>query len=154
MLSFSSPSVEITPKTSANCLRGRAPQAPARAQSPARNTRIKRRKFRRYFVGYFDVPESRVFTSEFLIRAPYGTGTYSMIQCATCYGSTYYGHTVCISFRFNVHFIHSRQSRGIFFATNLKTQRPLILYTLAPLPKLLSPLPKPQHQRFPDFSKY
>ena len=86
MLSFSSPSVEITPKSPANfaslnssiafgdlrlggCLRGPPPQAPARAQSPARNTRIKRRKFREDFVGYFDVPESRVFTSEFLVRA-------------------------------------------------------------------------------------
>ena len=44
-------------------------QAPARAQSPARNTRIKRRKFRRGFVGYFDVPGSEVYTSEFTVRA-------------------------------------------------------------------------------------
>ena len=65
------PPVEITPKTPAKiaslnssiafgdlrlggCLRKRFPQAPARAQSPARNTRIKRRKIRRSFWGYFD----------------------------------------------------------------------------------------------------
>ena len=49
----------------------RGPQAPAaaRAQSPTRNTRIKRRKFRKDFVGYFDVPESEVYTSEFTVRA-------------------------------------------------------------------------------------
>jgi hypothetical protein len=34
-------------------------QAPARAQRPTRNTRIKRRNFRADFVGYFDVPESK-----------------------------------------------------------------------------------------------
>ena len=82
------PSVKITPKTPANfaslnssiafgdlrlggCLRGPPSQAPARAQSPARNTRIKRRKSRKDFVGYFDVPGSRVFTSEFTVRALY-----------------------------------------------------------------------------------
>ena len=82
------PPVEITPKTAAKfaslnssfafgdlrlggCLRGPPPQAPARAQSPTRNTRIKRRKFRRGFVGYFDVPESEVYTSEFTVRALY-----------------------------------------------------------------------------------
>ena len=82
----STPSVKITPKIRAKfaslnssiafgdlrlggCLRGPPPQAPARAQSPARNTRIKRRKIRGSFVGYFDVPESRVFTPEFLVRA-------------------------------------------------------------------------------------
>ena len=71
MLSSCPPPVEITPKTSANfaslnssiafgdlrlggCLRGPPPQAPARAQSPTRNTRIKRRKFRKDFWGYFD----------------------------------------------------------------------------------------------------
>ena len=65
------PSVKITPKTSANfaslnssiafgdlrlggCLRAPCSQAPARAQSPARNTRIKRRKIRKSFWGYFD----------------------------------------------------------------------------------------------------
>ena len=86
MLSSCPPSVKITPKTSANfaslnssiafgdlrlggCLRGPPPQAPARAQSPARNTRIKRRKIRGGFVGYFDVPESEVYTSEFTVRA-------------------------------------------------------------------------------------
>ena len=86
MLSSCPPSVEITPKIPAKfaslnssiafgdlrlggCLRGPPPQAPARAQSPARNTRIKRRKIRRSFVGYFDVPESEVYTSEFLVRA-------------------------------------------------------------------------------------
>ena len=70
MLTSFPPSVEITPKTPAKfaslnssiafgdlrlggCLRGPPPQAPARAQSPARNTRIKRRKIRRDFVGYF-----------------------------------------------------------------------------------------------------
>ena len=75
MLSFSSPSVKITPKILAKfaslnssiafgdlrlggCLRGPPSQAPARAQSPARNTRIKRRKFRGNFGGYFDVPGS------------------------------------------------------------------------------------------------
>ena len=71
MLSSCPPSVEITPKTPAKfaslnssiafgdlrlggCLRGPPSQAPARAQSPARNTRIKRRKFREDFWGYFD----------------------------------------------------------------------------------------------------
>ena len=80
------PSVKITPKSHAKiasltssiafgdlrlggCLRGPPPQAPARAQSPTRNTRIKRRKSRKDFVGYFDVPGSRVFTSEFTVRA-------------------------------------------------------------------------------------
>ena len=82
------PPVEITRKTSAKiaslnssiafgglrlggCLRGPPSQAPARAQSPTRNTRIKRRKFRVTFWGYFDVPESEeVYTSsEFLVRA-------------------------------------------------------------------------------------
>ena len=49
------------------CLRGRPSQAPVRAQSPTRNIRIKRRKIRRSFWGYFcklvyTVPESsRVF---------------------------------------------------------------------------------------------
>ena len=43
------------------CLRGPPTQAPARAQSPTRNTRIKRRKTRKDFVGYFDVPESEVY---------------------------------------------------------------------------------------------
>ena len=74
----SPPSVEITPKILAKLaslnssiafgdlrlggyLQGPTPQAPARAQSPARNTRIKRRKFRRGFVGYFDIPESKGF---------------------------------------------------------------------------------------------
>ena len=64
-------SVKITPKIPAKfaslnssiafgdlrlggCLRGPPSQAPARAQSPARNTRIKRRKFREDFWGYFD----------------------------------------------------------------------------------------------------
>ena len=86
MLSSCPPPVEITPKTSANfaslnssiafgdlrlggCLRGPPPQAPARAQSPTRNTRIKRRKTRKDFVGYFDVPESEVYTPEFTVRA-------------------------------------------------------------------------------------
>ena len=80
------PSVEITPKIRAKiaslnssiafgdlrlggCLRRPPPQAPARAQSPTRNTRIKRRKFREDFVGYFDVPGSEVYTSEFTVRA-------------------------------------------------------------------------------------
>ena len=80
------PPVEITPKILANfaslnssiafgdlrlggCLRGPPPQAPARAQSPTRNTRIKRRKIRGGFVGYFDVPESEVYTPEFTVRA-------------------------------------------------------------------------------------
>jgi hypothetical protein len=80
------PPVEITPKIPAKfaslnssfafgdlrlggCLRTPRPQAPARAQSPTRNTRIKRRKFRRGFVGYFDIPESEVYTSEFTVRA-------------------------------------------------------------------------------------
>ena len=74
MLSCHSP-VEISPKTSSKiaslnssiafgdlrlggCLRGPPPQAPARAQSPTRNTRIKRRKFRRGFWGYFDRPRT------------------------------------------------------------------------------------------------
>ena len=107
MLSSCPPSVEITPKTSANfaslnssiafgdlrlggCLRGPPPQAPARAQSPTRNTRIKRRKIRRSFWGYFDVPESEVYipqnfwfelwcsrirglSPEFLVRAHWHT---------------------------------------------------------------------------------
>ena len=80
------PPVEITPKIHANfaslnssiafgdlrlggCLRGPPPQAPARAQSPTRNTRIKRRKIRGSFWGYFDVPESEVYTPEFTVRA-------------------------------------------------------------------------------------
>ena len=80
------PPVEITPKILANfaslnssiafgdlrlggCLRGPPPQAPARAQSPTRNTRIKRRKIRGSFWGYFGIPESRVFISEFTVRA-------------------------------------------------------------------------------------
>ena len=83
----STPSVKITPKILAKiaslnssiafgdlrlggCLRGPPSQAPARAQSPTRNTRIKRRNFRTDFVGYFDVPESEVYTPEFLVRAP------------------------------------------------------------------------------------
>ena len=37
------------------CLRGSPPQAPARAQSPTHNTRMKRRKFRGSFVGYFGI---------------------------------------------------------------------------------------------------
>jgi hypothetical protein len=80
------PPVEITPKSPAKfaslnlsiafgdlrlggCLRGPPPQAPARAQSPTRNTRIKRRKFRGSFVGYFGIPESEVYTPEFTVRA-------------------------------------------------------------------------------------
>ena len=75
----STPSVEITPKTPAKfaslnssiafgdlrlgwCLRKRFPQAPARAQSPTRNTRIKRRKIRMDFWFFLDVPESEVYT--------------------------------------------------------------------------------------------
>ena len=86
MLSSCPPPVEITPKTSAKiaslnssiafgdlrlggCLRRQPPQTPARAQSPTRNTRIKRRNFRTDFVGYFDVPESEVYTPEFTVRA-------------------------------------------------------------------------------------
>ena len=48
------------------CLPGRSWQAPARAQSPTCNTRIKRRNFRRSFWGYFDVreSESEVSTSD------------------------------------------------------------------------------------------
>ena len=81
MLSSCPPSVEITPKILAKFaslnssiafgdLRlGGCLQAPARAQSPARNTRIKRRKIREDFVGYFDVPESEVYTPEFTVRA-------------------------------------------------------------------------------------
>ena len=82
------PPVKITPKILAKiaslnssiafgdlrlggCLRGPPPQAPARAQSPTRNTRIKRRNFRTDFVGYFDVPESEVYTPEFTVRALY-----------------------------------------------------------------------------------
>ena len=91
------PPVEITPKTPAKfaslnssiafgdlrlggCLPGRPWQAPARAQSPARNTRIKRRKIRMDFWGYFDVPVSGVYTPEFTVRAHiirYDTGIYS-----------------------------------------------------------------------------
>ena len=88
MLSSCPPSVKITPKILAKfaslnssiafgdlrlggCLRRPPPQAPARAQSPARNTRIKRRKIRRSFWGYLDVPGSGVFTSEFTVRALY-----------------------------------------------------------------------------------
>jgi len=95
MLSSCPPPVEITPKTSAKiaslnssfafgdlrlggCLRGPPPQAPARAQSPTRNTRIKRRKFRRGFVGYFDIPESEVYTSEFTVRALWCNRRYCM----------------------------------------------------------------------------
>ena len=67
--------VKITRKTSANfaplnssiargalrsrrCLRRRPPQAPAESQVSKRNTRIKRRKFRRGFWGYFDRPRT------------------------------------------------------------------------------------------------
>jgi hypothetical protein len=86
MLSSCPPSVKITPKILAKIaslnssiafgdlrlggyLRKPFPLAPARAQSPARNTRIKRRKIRKDFVGYFDVPESEVYTPEFTVRA-------------------------------------------------------------------------------------
>ena len=86
MLSSCPPSVKITPKILAKfaslnssiafgdlrlggCLRGRPSQAPARAQSLTRNNRTKRRKFRRSFVGYFDVPELEVYTPEFTVRA-------------------------------------------------------------------------------------
>ena len=86
MLSSCPRSVEITPKIRAKfaslnssiafgdlrlggCLRGPPSQAPARAQSPARNTRIKRRKIRGGFWGYLDVPGSGVFTPEFTVRA-------------------------------------------------------------------------------------
>ena len=81
MLSSCTPPVGIIPKIPAKiaslnssiafgdlrlggCLRmrGRPSQAPAQAQSPTRNTRIKRRKFRRGFVGYFGIPESEVYT--------------------------------------------------------------------------------------------
>ena len=107
MLSFSSPSVKITPKILAKfaslnssiafgdlrlggCLRGPPSQAPARAQSPARNTRIKRRKIRRSFVGYFDVPESRVFTPEFLVRALTVTVHINIIIMDTAYNTFIY----------------------------------------------------------------
>ena len=91
-------SVKITPKIPAKfaslnssiafgdlrlggCLRGPPSQAPARAQSPARNTRIKRRKIRMDFVGYFDVPGSGVFTPEFTVRAQStNTNKYKKIQ--------------------------------------------------------------------------
>ena len=96
MLSSCPPSVEITPKSHAKiaslnssiafgdlrlggCLRTPCPQAPARAQSPARNTRIKRRKIRRDFVGHFDVPESEVCTPEFLVRA-HGTAVINLLK--------------------------------------------------------------------------
>ena len=82
------PYVKITPKilakiTSLNssiafgdlrlggCLQAPGLQAPARAQSPARNTRIKRRKIRGSFWGYFGIRESEVYTSEFTVRALY-----------------------------------------------------------------------------------
>ena len=99
MLSSCPRSVEITPKTSANfaslnssiafgdlrlggCLRGRPSQAPARAQSLTRNTRIKRRNFRRSFVGYFDVPGSRVYcTPEFLVRAHFSSHSLNTVYC-------------------------------------------------------------------------
>ena len=71
MLSSCPPPVEITPKIRAKiaslnssiarralrsrwCLRGRPPQAPAESQVSKRNTRIKRRNFRKDFWGYFD----------------------------------------------------------------------------------------------------
>ena len=74
------PPVEITPKTAAKfaslnssiarealrsrrCLRGRPSQASAESQVSKRNTRIKRRKIRGSFWGYFG--KSRVFISEF-----------------------------------------------------------------------------------------
>jgi hypothetical protein len=60
------PSVKITPKILAKfafgdlrlggCLWRPPPPAPARAQSPTRNTRIKRRNFREDFVSYFGIP--------------------------------------------------------------------------------------------------
>ena len=66
------PPVEITPKTSAKfaslnssiarralrsrrCVQARGLQAPAESQVSKRNTRIKRRNFRKDFWGYFDV---------------------------------------------------------------------------------------------------
>ena len=80
MLSSCPPPVEITPKTSVKiaslnssiafgdlrlgrCLQAPGLKAPARAQSPTRNTRIKRRNFRRSFVGYFDIPGSGVYST-------------------------------------------------------------------------------------------
>ena len=89
-------SVKITPKPPANfaslnssiafgdlrlggCLRAPGPQAPARAQSPARNTRIKRRKIREDFVGYFGIRESEVYTSEFTVRALYNINNNNII---------------------------------------------------------------------------
>ena len=82
------PPVEITPKILAKfaslnssiafgdlrlggCLQAPGLQAPARAQSLTRNTRIKRRKFRKDFWGYFGIRESRVYTSECTVRAQY-----------------------------------------------------------------------------------
>ena len=38
--------------------------------------RRERRKSRRDFVGYFDVPESEVYTPEFTVRAHYDYHTY------------------------------------------------------------------------------
>ena len=75
----STPSVKITPKILAKiaslnssiafgdlrlggCLQAPGLQAPARAQSPTRNTRIKRRKIRMDFWFFLDVPESEVYT--------------------------------------------------------------------------------------------
>jgi hypothetical protein len=42
------------------CLRRPPSQAPVRAQSPARNTRIKRRKIREDFVGFLAKEKKKV----------------------------------------------------------------------------------------------
>ena len=79
------PPVEITPKIPAKFallnssfafgdlrlggwLRTPRPQAPARAQSPTRNTRIKRRKFRGGFWGYFGIQYQNQATQNSLAR--------------------------------------------------------------------------------------
>ena len=90
------PPVEITPKILAKiaslnssiafgdlrlggCLRTPCPQAPARAQSPTRNTRIKRRKFRKDFWGYFGIQESRVYIYDMYLRI-YGSSSVIIIN--------------------------------------------------------------------------
>jgi hypothetical protein len=61
------PPVEITPKTAAKF--ASLNSSILRVGLCARAGACKPRKFRGSFVGYFDVPESEVYTSEFTVRA-------------------------------------------------------------------------------------
>ena len=111
MLSSCPPSVKITPKILAKFaslnssiafgdlrlggwLRTPCPQAPARAQSPTRNTRIKRRKFREDFVGYFGIRESEVYV---YLRIYGSCSIYTVCMYSMCTVSTKMYHTSCLS---------------------------------------------------------